>query len=373
MSKGRPTFRMTEALSNKLRYRLTRYFRVYYKTLRREIEKVIDSGTDPDSIPHYYKGHKEVQTILCRDGVLIVHYPAEEGSVKEEFGFYAPPGPRPTVKESATAYNQPLPGGDVMDPLVDYEPGEHFGPVVYAEPRQRVTVMEGEGGDGVEVTQEDKWHRLDMVSWSRVRAYFDETEAKREARYVLATRHRRRGPEAPDTFENSPAHPAAGDPADHLIREILRTREPATGEEAGRILERIGGAPFMGEVRVPPRHRGLRYGGREVRAREDSLFYHLAKRVDEGQWAEGTTEDRYLEDLRSAVQDPYAQLVLYTLRGGNVAAVVSDNPVPEVRRGPDALEYLFVAYSADRATIITGYQVSGVEALNLSEDPLWLR
>jgi hypothetical protein len=31
------------------------------------------------------------------------------------------------------------------------------------------------------------------------------------------------------------------------------------------------------------------------------------------------------------------------------------------RRGPDTLEYLFVAYSADRATIIIGYQVSGVE------------
>ncbi len=364
---------MTRALSNKLRYRLTRYFRAYYKALRREIEKAVDTGTDPDSIPHYYKGYKKVQTILCRDGVLIVHYPADEESVREEFEFYSPPGPRRTVKETAAGYNPPLPGGDVMDPLVDYEPGDHFGPVVYAEPRQRVTIMEGEGGDGVEVIQEDKWHRLDMVSWSRVGAYFDEAEAKREARYVLATRHRRRGPEAPDDLGGAPTPLASGDPADYLIREILRTREPATGEEAGRILQRIAGAPFMGEVRVPPRHRSLRYGDREVRVKEDSLFYHLAKRVDEGQWAEGTTDDEYLEDLRSAAQDPSARLVLYTLRGGNVAAVVSDNPVPEGRRGPDALDYLFVAYSADRATIITGYQVSGVETLTLSEDPLWLR
>lgn len=163
------------------------------------------------------------------------------------------------------------------------------------------------------------------------------------------------------------------DATDRLIREILRTRRSATEGEAERILKRIAGAPFMGEVRVPPRHRGLRYGGREVRAKENSLFYHLAKRVDEGQWAERTIEGGYLEDLRSVATDPSARLVLYTLRGGNVAAVISENPAPEERRGPDALEYLFVAYSADRATIITGYQVSGIETLNLSEDPLWLK
>lgn len=78
-------------------------------------------------------------------------------------------------------------GGDVLDPLVDYEPGEYFGPVVYTEPRQRVTVMEGEDGDRFEVVQEDMWHRLDMVSWSRVGAYFDEAVAKHQARYVFAT------------------------------------------------------------------------------------------------------------------------------------------------------------------------------------------
>lgn len=54
-----------------------------------------------------------------------------------------------------------------------------------------------------------------------------------------------------------------------------------------------------------------------MRDREESLFYHLAKRVDEGQWAEGITGEEYLEDLRSAAQDPSARLVLYTLRGGN--------------------------------------------------------
>ncbi len=88
----------------------------------------------------------------------------------------------------------------------------------------------------------------------------------------------------------------------------------------------------MGEVRVPSRHRGLTYRGRGVRVREESLLYHLAKRVDEAQWAEGTTGEEYLKGLRSAAHDQSARLVLYTPRGGAIAAVLSDNPVPEQRR-----------------------------------------
>ncbi len=160
----RPSFRLTQAQANKLRYRLTRYFRAYYKTLRREIEKAIESGTDPDSVPHYYKGHKKVQTILCRDGVMVVHFPADEGEGRDRFEFYAP-RPRPTVKDVAAGYNLLLPGGGTMDPLIDYVPGDHFGPWVYSEPRQMGTPLDGEGG---EVIVEDEWHRLDMVSWSRV-------------------------------------------------------------------------------------------------------------------------------------------------------------------------------------------------------------
>lgn len=369
MTGPRPSFRLTQALSNKLRYRYTRYFRAYYKALRREMEGAIEAGTDPDSIPHYYKGYKKVRTFACLDGVLVVHFPAGEGADRDAFEFSAPPA-RPTVKEASERYNPPMPGGDTMGPLVDYRPGDHFGPLTYAEPRQRVTPM---GDEGTEVTVEDEWHRLDMASWSRAHAFTVEADAKREAKTVFASRGERRGPDAPNELEGEPLVDPAEDPTDRLIREVLRTRQAASPEEADRILERIGAASFMGEVRVPPRHRGLTYRGRGVRAREDSLFYHLAKRVDEGQWAEGTAEEEYLEDLRAAARDPSARLVLYALRGGAIAAVLSENPVPEERRGPDAPDYLFVAYSADRATIITGYQVSGVETLNLSEDPLWIR
>lgn len=227
----------------------------------------------------------------------------------------------------AARYNLPLPGGDKMESLIDYRPGDHFGPRVFAEPRQRTTPLD-DGDEAVFV--EDQWHRLDMVSWSRVEAYFDDKEARRQARMVFATRHERRGPEAPNDLEDAPARPSglSDHPTDHLIREVIRTRQPATDEEVERILERISRAPFIGKVRVPPRHRGLELRGRAVGVREDSLFYHLAKRVDEGQWEEGTTEEEYLEDLRDAASSPAARLVLYSLRGGNVAAVVSDNRIP---------------------------------------------
>lgn len=365
----RPSIRPTQALLNKLRHRFTGYFRAYYKTLREEIRKALEEGRDPSSVPHYCEGYKKIQVSLCRDGVIAVHLPADEGAARDRFEFYLTPGL--TVEEMAARYNPPLPGGDTMGPLIDYRPGDHFGPVVFAEPRQRATPME----DGSEVTVEDQWHRLDMVSLSRVGAYFDEKEARRQARMVFASQDERRGPDAPNELEGPPGPPSglSDHPTDHLIREIVRTRQSATDEEVERILECISLAPFVGEVRVPPRHRGIEHRGRAVRAREDSLFYHLAKRVDEGQWAEETTEEEYLEDLRDAASSPAARLVLYSLRGGNVAAVVSDNRLPAGRLGPDSLQHVFVAYSADRGTIITGYQVSGLERVNVSEEPLWLR
>lgn len=108
-----------------------------------------------------------MQTVACRDGVLVVHYPAGEGAKRDEFEFLLPPD-GPTVNEMSERYNPPMPGGDTMGPLIEYRPGDHFGPVTFSKPRQRVTPM---GDDSAEVTVEDHWHRLDMASWSRAHAF----------------------------------------------------------------------------------------------------------------------------------------------------------------------------------------------------------
>jgi hypothetical protein len=364
-----PSKRLTRAMTNNLRYAFTKFFRAYYKTLRREIDQAVEAGADPDSMPHYYKGYKKVQTIVCSDGVVVVHFPADDGATRDGFEFYL--SLDYDVKTMADRYNQPLPGGNKMEPLIDYQPGESFYRV-YSEPRQRRTPFDSEGR---ELVQEDKWHRLDMVSLSRLETYYDEREAKRQAKEIFATRDQRRGSQAERKYGgvSKVSGALSEDPTDRLIREIIRTKQPASPEEIDRILERVSGATFMGEVKVPPRHRGLEYQGRAVGAKDESLFYHLARRVDEGQWANGTTEEEYLQDLRNAASDPSPRLVLYTLRGGNMAAVFSDNTVPRERLGPDSLDHLFVVYSADRGKIVSGYQVSGLGEVNVSGNPLWLQ
>ena len=163
------------------------------------------------------------------------------------------------------------------------------------------------------------------------------------------------------------------DPTDRLIRDLIQTRREATAEEIDRIVRRMATAPFMGVVRVPTRDRGLSYLGRTVGTREDSLFYHLAKRVSEGQWRSGTTETEYLRDLRDAVSDPEARLVVYALEGGNFAAVLAENSVPDTRLGDEPEAYVFVVYSANRGRIFSGYQASSIETISVSENPLWLR
>lgn len=163
------------------------------------------------------------------------------------------------------------------------------------------------------------------------------------------------------------------DPTDRLIRELIRTRREATSGEVERIVNRMATAPFMPTVRVPPRDRALYHRDRTVGIREDSLFYHLAKRVSEGQWRFGTIEAEYLRDLRDAVSNADARLVVYALGSGNFAAILAGNTVAETRLGEVSEDYIFVVYSADRGRILSGYQVSGIETINISENPLWLK
>ena len=164
-------------------------------------------------------------------------------------------------------------------------------------------------------------------------------------------------------------------PVDILIREIIRTRRPATDNEIEQIINRIADVPFNPDmVGVPRKHQGLRYQGRVVRKHDDSLFVHLVQRVLlEDQWKDGTSVEEYLGDLRAAILDTRARLLIYHRRGGSIAGVFVTNSVPIARRGRKHEPYLYVVYSADRGIIISGYQVSGVEQISISGEPLWLR
>jgi hypothetical protein len=162
-----------------------------------------------------------------------------------------------------------------------------------------------------------------------------------------------------------------------LIRELVRTRRPASYDEVEQMLARMATAPFLSRpLAVPPADRGAEYQGKPLGRRADSGTYHLVKRVViEEQWADGTTLDSYLNDLRRAVRDPSARLVVFERRGGALAATVTPTErvlTPE-RRGAQTLPHLLVIYSADRGMIVTGYQFSAVERVGISQEATWHR
>lgn len=169
--------------------------------------------------------------------------------------------------------------------------------------------------------------------------------------------------------------PASRHPTDRLIRELIATGRVATSEEVAAVVECMATAPFDPRTRsVRLRERGISYQGRDIGAREESLFFHLAKRVvTEEQWRDGAPAAEYLADLRRGIRAPTARLVVYTDRGGVIAATITPTvaAVPEARLGAQA--HLLVIYSADRGIMVTGYQFSTLDKTRIPPEAVWLR
>lgn len=164
-------------------------------------------------------------------------------------------------------------------------------------------------------------------------------------------------------------------PIDQLIHGLLIDQRTVSDEEIAAISARLASAPFSEQiVTVPQKYRALRYAGSSLGNRERSLRLHLVIRVvEDEQWGDGTTEESYLGDLRAAVRDPAAQLVLYQQRGGAIAAILTANTIPLERRGAQSLPLLYVIYSVDPSTIISGYQLSNPSTLSIPGDARWLK
>ena len=164
-------------------------------------------------------------------------------------------------------------------------------------------------------------------------------------------------------------------PADRLIRDLLARQRPATDEEVAAIIARLASAPFSERiVPVPRDYRGLRYQGLPLSSHERALRMHLAVRVvEDKQWREGTTEEMYVADLHEAASDPTSRLLIYQRRGGPIAAMLGPNNLPAERLGIAPQPLIFVIYSADRSTIISGYQASAINALSIPAEVRWLK
>jgi len=55
-----------------------------------------------------------------------------------------------------------------------------------------------------------------------------------------------------------------------------------------------------------------------------------------------------------------------------LAAALAVNEIPIEHRGVDALPWVLVVFSADRGTIVSGYQTSTDLLTNIPGDALWL-
>jgi hypothetical protein len=164
--------------------------------------------------------------------------------------------------------------------------------------------------------------------------------------------------------------------ADRLIRELIASGRGASPDEIAQIVERMATAPFNPDIiRVPVKDRGSLYEGHALTAREQSITYHLTKRVMiERQWAPGTSAADYLTHQRSAVRYEHARLAVYE-RGGEPTAVTV-TPTAAVlisdRLGARPLPNLLVVYSALRSIIRTGYQFSQLDQTTVPPEALWL-
>ena len=159
---------LTTEMLDGLRTEITSYFEAYYSALRNEI-----AGHDAlyDSIPHYFKGQREVTTNFCRDGVLIVHKPAQ--TERDTYVFEAVLDTR--VEDVVAGYTLTLPSGKSAT-IIDYSPYEDFGTFSLTEP-----LRQEENGR----TYESEWTRMDIASWNNLGMWRDRRQARGLARNDL--------------------------------------------------------------------------------------------------------------------------------------------------------------------------------------------
>jgi hypothetical protein len=159
---------LTPEMLDGLRTEIMGYFEAYYSTLRNEV-----AGHDAlyDSIPHYFKGNREVVTNFCRDGVLIVHKPAE--TRHDSYSFESVLDTR--VEDVVARYTPILPSGKTVT-MIDYSPYEDFGTFSFTEP-----LRQEENGR----TYESAWTRMDIASWNNLGIWRDKYQARGLARNDL--------------------------------------------------------------------------------------------------------------------------------------------------------------------------------------------
>lgn len=145
----------------------------------------------------------------------------------------------------------------------------------------------------------------------------------------------------------------ASEGPDARIIRIAAGAVPVSAEDVAAIRDHISAADFLSRA---------------------SLAEHVTKRLRQHQWRPPLAPGQYLDDLRAAVRAA-SRLGVYRRRGGSLAVVVAPrvDVLPESRAASESQRLIVVIYSADRGTIITGYQVADLAEVSLPEDVIWLQ
>lgn len=162
-----------------------------------------------------------------------------------------------------------------------------------------------------------------------------------------------------------------------LIGEDLR---PTTGERPGisqheadiAVRDIIAGHPMQdGDLsRIQARAAAADF------PQPKSLTRHLRKRVNrDEEWAQGVSESEYLGDLKRGIKSPNSRVAVYNRYGGSMVAFVArtEEVIPESRLGRKHKPHLVTFYSANDASIVTGYMVESLEGFDFGENTRWLR
>ncbi len=162
-------------------------------------------------------------------------------------------------------------------------------------------------------------------------------------------------------------------PADRMVRRLIALRTQPRTEEMTAIAARLQEAPFASrQVRVDRGLVGQTYLGREISAREDSLFAHLVTRVlKDQQFREGTTAEEYVGAIQAVLSAPSTEWYAYQFRGTpTLLAAGNTDVLPSEILGPKALPRFIVVFGADYGTIRSGYQASSLATVTIPEEAL---
>ena len=160
--------------------------------------------------------------------------------------------------------------------------------------------------------------------------------------------------------------------ARQIATEIITGARRPTAEDAELLREHLASAPFSkAQVKVPTALRRMNVGGAEIGPKATADVVHLAQRLKDEQWADGTTQKEYIRDLHQHCADAGSRVVVYDRRGGQIIGILAPTTVPDGRRGLKTLPMMYIVYSVDRAAIISGYQASAIEAISIPESAIW--